>query len=286
MSKAKIRRAVLSVLLIAVLLVGATFAYLAVETNEVTNPFSFLGADGIDAELEEPNWDEEEAKNLVPGAEVPKDPLIINSGETDEYVGMKLSFQTGVAGDGNEDKRATLTENQMTLLLSLIDIQYKGTSGNVSGYNPSWLIADSATAGKPVQTWVYTGTGTNYSALAPGRLDAGTPPTDYVKETNKYADLHDKTTMATTAIFDLIVFDKDMSNAAYAWLNGTEAYKVSAEEEDDLGIAANTEIPALVNGFEIFIEGAGVQADVFDGTTGAGKTEIVSAINGLLNPTP
>lgn len=281
MSKTKIRRVVLSVLLIAVVLVGTTVAYLTVETQKVTNPFSFLGDDGIDAELEEPNWDSEDATLLVPGSTVPKDPLIYNSGVINEYVGMKLTFRTTNASNA----KVSLNDNQMKLLLSLINFEYEtATAGTyAAGYNPQWLQAKATEEGKPVQTWIFVGSSpsTAYSHLVPGTFDSGKK---FSEGTYKFSDLDNPATMATVPIFDRIIFKTSINNDQYAWLNGDADYKVTAAEATALGIAENTVITKLVDGFEIYIEGAGVQQDVFVANTTIGKAEIVTAIYGLLNP--
>lgn len=305
MSKTQKRRVVLSVLLVAVVLVGATWAYLSTATDPVNNLFSFLGDEGIDAELEEPSWspeldgsDDIGVTKLVPGSKVPKDPLVINSGEIDEYLGLKLTFQTDkdTASTAEADKGTDLTANQMALLLSLIEIQYNSTPSGaatyVNGCNPQWqLIGSSGALGTDTnvdaisavtQNWVFVGPApaTSYKYLVPGTVDVA--GTDFVEGTHTYADLYNKSTMATVPIFDRIVFKDSINNEQYAWLSGDADYTVTAADATATGIAAGTKIPKLVNGFSINIVGAGVQASIFDSTKTADKAAIVKALDDLL----
>lgn len=46
-----------SILLVAVIVIGASMAYLTQRTEERVNNFTFAGADGLDARLVEPEWD-------------------------------------------------------------------------------------------------------------------------------------------------------------------------------------------------------------------------------------
>ena len=63
-----------AVVLMLVLLVGGLIAYFT-DTKSVTNTFT-IGK--VKIKLEEPNWDETKAKDLMPKQEVKKDPKITN----------------------------------------------------------------------------------------------------------------------------------------------------------------------------------------------------------------
>ena len=68
-----------AVVLMLVLLVGGLIAYFT-DTETKTNVFT-IGKVKID--LTEPNWDPDDAEDLMPNAVVPKDPIVTNDG-TDE----------------------------------------------------------------------------------------------------------------------------------------------------------------------------------------------------------
>ena len=81
----------LALCLVVVLGVGATLAYLTRTIEEVENKFTFA-SEGIDAELIEPEWDPEDAENLLPGAELPKDPQVVNTGELPIWTALQVTF--------------------------------------------------------------------------------------------------------------------------------------------------------------------------------------------------
>ena len=111
------RRALIAVLAsVAVLClsVGSAFAYYNSVTAEKSNVFT--PAENIRAKLIEPNWNDKEGLILVPGKTVPKDPMIVNTGETDEYVAIRLTFL-----DANKDP---MDNAQLLKLLSFLDITW------------------------------------------------------------------------------------------------------------------------------------------------------------------
>jgi len=248
MKRTKPTKAILIVSLATVLVVGVTWAYLSTVTNTKTNPFTFL-SEGLDAELEEPAWDDANGQDLVPDTNVRKDPQIKNTGQIDEYVALKLTWQMG---DGT-----TLTSAQMTLLQSLIDVQYCTTPGTLStltnGYNPAWSLVLPAEAGTPEQTWYYRFTvGAAPGTASPLAVGASTLP-----------------------VFDNIYIKASITQAQYAWLNGTEDYTIPGSPP--------TVVPKLTGGFQIYIEGAAAQASVFDPTIPTEAATLRTDLYGLLN---
>lgn len=197
MKRERMTQLVLAVLLVVVIMMGATWAYLSATTDTLTNTFTFLGSDGIDAELTEPAWDPENAKNLTPGAEIPKDPQVTNTGKIDEYVGVKLEFKTGAT-------RVRMTQAQMTKLLGMITFQYHNGTTYVNGFNPAWSLNASSTANAPVQTFNYRFV--NGGVAAPLKAASTTPVV--AAET-------------TAPLFDRIVIKSTVTQAQLAWLNGS-----------------------------------------------------------------
>jgi len=138
--KKKLLTVALSVLLVAAIAVGATLAYLSTRTNIETNTFTF--AENVRALLTEPNWDPDDARDLVPGMEIAKDPQITNTSNNgvDEYAAIKLVFVDGA--------NKPLNEADMTKLMGLISINWSSAT---------WTIADPATSNKTEQIWIYEG---------------------------------------------------------------------------------------------------------------------------------
>ena len=84
----KKRQTIIAALVLALLLlIGGAIAYFT-DTDSKENKFT-LGK--VDIELLEPSFVEENAKDLVPGASVAKDPQIKNKGKNDAYVFLKVS---------------------------------------------------------------------------------------------------------------------------------------------------------------------------------------------------
>jgi predicted ribosomally synthesized peptide with SipW-like signal peptide len=76
-----------AVVMLLVFLVGGAIAFFT-DTEEVKNTFT-IGK--VDITLTEPNWNENNAKDLLPGATVPKDPTVtVAADSADAYVFVKV----------------------------------------------------------------------------------------------------------------------------------------------------------------------------------------------------
>jgi len=106
--------ALILILLVICATAGGTLAYLGSVTGEKENVFT--GAENIRARLSEPNWEEAEGLKLVPGKKVKKDPMITNTGMTDEYAAIRLTFQ--------DKEGETLSDPDLKSLLNLLDITW------------------------------------------------------------------------------------------------------------------------------------------------------------------
>ena len=109
--KKRIITILLSIILVATITVGTTFAYLSTTTDDKDNVFT-VASKRISAKLLEPNWESTKALGMVPGLSVNKDPRIYNSCELTEAVFIRLSFQ-----DKNGDP---LSGWALTKLVSLL----------------------------------------------------------------------------------------------------------------------------------------------------------------------
>lgn len=120
-----------SVVLVAVVAVLATLAYLGTNSNKEEN--TFLGSDGIQLEVNEDKWkntpaptpgqtsgpsEEERAKDYTPGQTYNKDPKLINTSTNENYeewVAIKVHFDIGFKNDaGNLTTGAAATAKGIT----------------------------------------------------------------------------------------------------------------------------------------------------------------------------
>lgn len=108
--------AALASVMVLCLGVGSAFAYYNSVTQEKTNVFS--PAENIRAKLIEPNWNPQEGLKLVPGKTVPKDPMVVNTCEIDEYVAIRLTF---IGADTDP-----LSDTDLRKLLNLLEITWNG----------------------------------------------------------------------------------------------------------------------------------------------------------------
>ena len=143
---------ILAIAVAAVMTIGGTLAYLATLTGQAENTFTF--AENVKARLDEPNWNPKDGENLIPGAEIRKDPMITNvsNNGVNEYAALRINFTDG-SGDLLSDTSGDT--NYVGRLLALLDIDWNTTD---------WALADSGMAGKAEQVWVYK------HELAPGEV--------------------------------------------------------------------------------------------------------------------
>lgn len=84
----------LTTALVALLALGTgiagTAAYFT-STETVENKFT---VGNVTIDVEEPNWNEDDAKDFVPNKELPKDPTIENTGDNDAYVYFEVVVPT------------------------------------------------------------------------------------------------------------------------------------------------------------------------------------------------
>ena len=97
----KVVTPLLFVSMAAALTVGGTLAFFSAKTDTKNNTFT-MGR-GLDGDIDEPNWNEENAQNFTPGKVIAKDPLIKNTSAADTepaFVAADLQYQVQDA-DGN-----------------------------------------------------------------------------------------------------------------------------------------------------------------------------------------
>jgi hypothetical protein len=104
--------------------VEGTVAFRIVRTPSLDNLFDFK-ADGLQASLSEPSWDEDNALNIVPGSIIPKDPQITNTGDLDAWTAMKITFCYGP--DAGTRAGDALDADDLVTVLSAISIDWNLT---------------------------------------------------------------------------------------------------------------------------------------------------------------
>lgn len=265
-TKKKRLSSVLAVVLVLTLVIGTTLAYLFGKTDAKENCFTF--ADNIKGVLTEPSWNPEDAVNLVPGKEIPKDPQVKNTSENsvEEYAAIKLTF---VDGAGNE-----LKADDMTKLMSLIEIQW----------SKNWTIK-SGTATSSQQIYVYdkkipqniTSDPVFYSVNIPSNI---TPENlswlagDYGHEDTCYTEgVHDED------LCEMTLWHHEMCKTNTGGECSCTASEVHEPACSSLiknlnGTCEHKTIVGGLGNFTIKVEGAVVQADAFKTIDEAGAALI------------
>lgn len=140
---------VLAIVLVAVVSVVGTLAYLGTQSDEKKN--TFTGSAGIKLGLVEPNFETTQTSNTeservragkyTPGGEYLKDPMLYNSSNDNgsEWVAMKVSFELDTNKDGNLE---TATWGD---LKKIAKIQYKDGAIYKDGFassltTPKWFL--------------------------------------------------------------------------------------------------------------------------------------------------
>lgn len=97
MQKKSLFTMLIALCLVGAVMVGATVAYLSDSTDTLNNVFT---VGNVEIEIDEPDWDEENAKNLEYGAEIAKDPQITNTGKNDAFVVMEVTGMNNMSQNG------------------------------------------------------------------------------------------------------------------------------------------------------------------------------------------
>ena len=254
----------LSAILVAAIAVGATLAYLATKTGEETNVFTF--AKNIRAKLDEPNWDPEDAKNLTPGCEINKDPMITNMSDNglDIYTALQLTFMTGEDYAGGE---RSLDNEEAKKLLGLLEISW----------NENWTLIDGE-ATDAVQIYRYN------SALVPGEVSDPIFSTVKIKEDISKADMEWLAGIVMTHTDECYDFDdcdcevthkhhiKCKSNEEDKAEGDCDCTPATVHEAECKSITDATlkdsdchhTVEDTISGFQIKVQGSAVQAGVED----------------------
>lgn len=102
MNGKKLRTTVIASALVGCLAIGGISAYFT-DGDTVTNSFT-VGK--VEIELQEPNWNEEDAKDITPGKEMKKDPQVENTGINEAYVFLEVKLPKATVTTADENGNA------------------------------------------------------------------------------------------------------------------------------------------------------------------------------------
>lgn len=97
MKKRNFLSMLLALSLVGVIMVGASLAYLTDRTEDVVNTFT---VGNVKISLTEPHWEPEKGQDLEPGAVVPKDPIVTNTGKNNAYVMVEVDGMAEMIASG------------------------------------------------------------------------------------------------------------------------------------------------------------------------------------------
>lgn len=97
--------AIIALCMAGAIAISGAFAFLS-DSDSAINRFKFTDEDGeqtVDVRIDEPNWDEEKGKNILPLDTVTKDPQVVNDGENDVYAFVTVLVPTAKSVKLNND---------------------------------------------------------------------------------------------------------------------------------------------------------------------------------------
>lgn len=242
---------ILSLILIAVIAISGSLAYFT-NYDEVTNTFT-MGR--VKIGLDEPGWDEDDGKELLPGSVRTKDPTV-TAMEGQSYMRIRMEI---VDGDGNYITDA----DQLQLILdSLYYDKAYGTALPNIAESQRYSVAGLQTLitqGKIDQQY-------NKTDFAFAGIETGKPAVRYYNYIANGGIFDATTTPSDTAVlFSNVVIAKDWSNKEIFTLSGDE-YEATP-----------------TGGLEVIVKGTGykirLQAEAIQSTDVSGAAEAFTELD-------
>lgn len=141
---------VIVIAIIAVMLIGSAMAYFTDKDNAV-NSFT---VGNISVEVQEPGWNPDDAKNIVPNQVIAKDPLIYNDGANPAYVFMQVKVPAASVETANDDGSRNAAAKQDLFTYTA---------------NDNWkLLKKTAAADSSTYIYAYVGADGNMKSLEAG----------------------------------------------------------------------------------------------------------------------
>ena len=171
--KKKKRSPALAAAIVAVFMLLVIVTTMAMFTSKdlITNTFE---AGRLDIVLLEPNWKASNAKNIVPGDVVAKDPKIVNNDEVDAYVFLKVTIpcaqvileytqgeNKGKAIDGTGD----IDTPMYKFIVDGATPDRDSTTGFGQVFRSSWVEVQKGSNGDGTYSYIYGYKGENVSGL-------------------------------------------------------------------------------------------------------------------------
>lgn len=143
-----------AMLCICLAAIGTSMAFFT-NTSHVENVFSFVGENGIDAELTEPKWEPESGREVVPNERIPKDPQVTNTSavDMDILVALKVEFVYGEKCPEEQKVGKVLSQEDMAYVCDVYGIDWNADDVNQG----EWIRFDGEDASCPVQQFYYNG---------------------------------------------------------------------------------------------------------------------------------
>lgn len=143
-----------AMLCISLAAIGTSMAFFT-DVSSVENVFSFVGENGIDAELTEPGWDPEKGLTALPNERVPKDPQVRNTSaiDMDILVALRVEFVYGTGCPEEEKAGMLLSEEDMAYVCDVYRIDWNADDLD----RGDWIRFDGEDELSPVQQFYYSG---------------------------------------------------------------------------------------------------------------------------------
>lgn len=285
MNKKKVAMTIASCGLVAALGVsGLSLAYLT-DSEQATNRFTVEG--DLDIELEEPNYPgngSDEVKRVTPNKEIPKDPLVKNTGMNPEIVFLKVTVPvdtiTPVADDGTKGTRGL---NELFWLKDATDTA--GTHANK--FDSNWIeLGAAALAANTKESTINNAGAATALTSNPASYPAGTVERTYVFGYNAAL----LPGASTTNLFDKVqlrnMLEHDLGEGQVENIK-LEAYAIQSQDilEGDTDLADTLNAINLGKIYDRYVAqgtyGKGAEAVAADVATTKEYTNPATAANGL-----
>lgn len=151
MKKLNLRKVAIAGALIAILAVGSAVAFFTDRDNKV-NQFT---VGNISIQLQEPNWNADNGKNLTPNKTIKKDPQITNDGPNDAFVFLQVKVPVANVKTAAADGSLQQAKSQDLFAYTV---------------NENWTeVSKKSSADSTTYVYAYVGADGTMKTLAPGK---------------------------------------------------------------------------------------------------------------------
>lgn len=151
MKKLNLRKVAIAGALIAILAVGSAVAFFTDRDNKV-NQFT---VGNISIQLQEPNWNADNGKNLTPNKTIKKDPQITNDGPNDAFVFLQVKVPVANVKTAAADGSLQQAKSQALFAYTV---------------NENWTeVSKKSSADSTTYVYAYVGADGTMKTLAPGK---------------------------------------------------------------------------------------------------------------------